>query len=216
MSTVRVTALAADLLTVLPVPERDALAPDARDTPDVLALVAAARGGDAHAFGALVGLYQTAVRRAAVAALGSASDADDVAQDAFLMAWRKLPGFRGESSFRTWLLTIAWRQALDRRRRQARWWGRTRVTDGPVDEQSRFGADTSPTPEQAALSRDLARRLSARIAALTPKLRDTLLLASTGEHSYAEISAMLEVPVGTVKWRVAEARRLIREGLTDV
>ena len=213
MSIEAVTATVADVLTLLPVRDGDALAPDARDTPEVRALVAAARQGDAQAFGALVALYQTAVRRAAVAALGASTDAEDVAQDAFLLAWRKLPGFRGESSFRTWLLTIAWRQALDRRRRQARWWARTSAPPYPVDVDVAFGPDPSPDPEQGVLSRDLARRVAAQIGALTPKLRDTLLLASTGEHSYEEIATMLGIPLGTVKWRVSEARRLVRAGL---
>jgi len=173
MSMVSVTATVADVLTLLPVPDRDALAPDARDTPEVHALVLSAQQGDAQAFGSLVALYQTAVRRAAVAALGASTDADDVAQDAFLLAWRKLPGFRGESSFRTWLLTITWRQALDRRRRQARWWARTSPPPYPVDVEVAFGPDPSPNPEQGALSRDLARRIAALIAALTPKLPHT-------------------------------------------
>ena len=59
--------------------------------------------------------------RAALAALGSPAEADDVAQDAFVMAYRKLGSFRGEAAFRTWLLAIAWRKALDRRKSLARW-----------------------------------------------------------------------------------------------
>ena len=53
------------------------------------------------------------------------------------------------------------------------------------------------------------RRVHREILTLTPKLRDTLLLAASGEHSYDDIATMLGVPIGTVKWRVAEARRLV-------
>jgi RNA polymerase sigma-70 factor (ECF subfamily) len=68
-------------------------------------LVARARQGDPAAFGELVERHQTAVFRAALAALGSHADAEDAAQDAFLLAFRRLDTFRGDASFKTWLLT---------------------------------------------------------------------------------------------------------------
>lgn len=78
-------------------------------------------------------------------------------------------------------------------------------------------ASLAPTPEAAAAARDEARRIADAIARLSPKLRDALLLAASGEHSYAAIGALLGVPVGTVKWRVSEARRLVarRLGIDD-
>ena len=90
------------------------------DTPQVRAWVAAAQAGDRAAFDALVGVYSRAVYRAAMAALQRSEDAEDATQDAFVLAWRKIGAFRGDSSFKTWLLTIAWRQALDRRIRRDR------------------------------------------------------------------------------------------------
>ena len=95
-----------------------------RDSLAEQALVASARTGDADAFGQLVQLHERVVVRTALAALGRADDAEDVAQDAFVLAWRKLPTFRGDSSFRTWLLTIVWHEALGRRKARARWWQR--------------------------------------------------------------------------------------------
>src|SRR4051812_23246788 len=85
-----------------------------------LALVRQAQAGDEQAFGTLVERNRRAVYRAAYAALGSAEDAEDVAQETFVAVYQKLQGFRGESAFRTWLLAIAWRRALDRRRGVAR------------------------------------------------------------------------------------------------
>ena len=70
-------------------------------------------------------------------------------------------------------------------------------------------AGTTPDPERATVAADLVRRVHREILTLTPKLRDTLLLAASGEHSYDDIATMLGVPIGTVKWRVAEARRLV-------
>src|SRR5688500_6834782 len=98
-----------------------------------LALVRRAQAGDDHAFGQLIERNRRAGYRAAYAALGSAQDADDVAQDTFVAVYQKLQGFRGDASFRTWLLAIAWRKALDRRRSLSRW-VRMTITHSPLDD----------------------------------------------------------------------------------
>ena len=66
------------------------------------------------------------------------------------------------------------------------------------------------TQEEDLMTADLERRLKPLIAGLPKKLRDTLLLAGSGDHSYEEIGQMLQIPIGTVKWRVSEARRVLR------
>jgi len=176
----------------------------------VSALVAAARTGSQAAFGELVTMHQRAVFRTAMAALGSREDAEDAAQDAFVVAWRKLRGFRGDSTFRTWLMTITWRKALDKRRKQVLWRRRTQPTlPETLTTPLEALAGATPDPERATVAADLVRRVQHEILALTPKLRDTLLLAASGEHSYDEIATLLGVPIGTVKWRVAEARRIV-------
>src|SRR4051812_4007724 len=86
-----------------------------------LALVRRAQAGDVEAFGDLVQRHRRSVVRAAVAALGSPSEADDVAQEAFVTAFQKLNGFRAEASFKTWILSITWRKAVDRRQSVTRW-----------------------------------------------------------------------------------------------
>jgi len=183
------------------------------DTPQVRAWITAAQAGDRDAFDALVGLYYRAVYRTAMAALQRSEDAEDATQDAFVLAWRKVGAFRGDSSFKTWLLTIVWRQALDRRRARDRWWRRRQAPVQTDDETFADGLETLVTldadPERIAEGRARLATVQAAIAALTPKLRDTLLLASSGDYSYDEIATMLKVPVGTVKWRVAEARRIL-------
>jgi len=189
-----------------------------RGIPGERALVAAAAAGDRDAFGELVLLHERCAVRTALAALGQQADAEDVAQDAFLLAWRKLPGFRGDASFRTWLLTIVWRQALAKRRVRQRWWQRLVSVAATEGDETRFAAQLcsdAPGPEQQAVDRSRARQTATAIAGLSPKLRDTLLLAATGEHSYDEIGRMLGVATGTVKWRVAEARRLVTQTIGD-
>jgi RNA polymerase sigma-70 factor (ECF subfamily) len=177
-------------------------------------LVARAREGDHAAFTALVARHQSAVHRAALSAVGSAADADDVAQEAFLLAYQRLRSFRGEASFKTWLLTITWNQAMNHRRR-GRWWNRFVSAD--ADDRDLFEtmplASGESTPEEMASAGQLRREIRSAIAGLSPKLRDALLLAQTGDYSYAEIGAMVNAPVGTIKWRVSEARRLIRQQL---
>jgi len=187
------------------------------DTPQVRAWIAAAQAGDRAAFDAHVGLYYREVYRTAMAALQRSEDAEDATQDAFVLAWRKVGAFRGDSSFKTWLLTIVWRQALDRRRARTTWWRRRQtpaVTDDTEwDDGLERVATSDADPERLASVRGRLTQVREAITRLSPKLRDTLLLAASGEHSYEEIGAMLAVPVGTVKWRVAEARRILSQEL---
>jgi RNA polymerase sigma-70 factor, ECF subfamily len=173
-------------------------------------LVERARRGDTAAFGTLVDRHRTPVFRAALAALGSPDDAEDVAQDAFLAAHRHLDGFRGDASFRTWVISIAWRKALTRRRSVKTM---LRRFVEPPDERGWEIADHARSQEQAVLDAELKARVRTLITRLTPKLRDALLLAATGEHTMEEIGTLLGVPTGTVKWRIAEARRRVRAGL---
>ena len=182
-----------------------------------LDLVRRAQAGDTDAFGELVERNRRAVFRAALAAVGSPAEADDVAQEAFVTAYRKLSGFRGEAAFRTWLLAITWRKAIDRRNSMTRW---LRLTvSGPE-----FGDDTPDVMDNAAASgrsqeedlvaAELQQTLRRLIRTLPKKLRDALLLSGSGDYSYEEIARMLDAPVGTVKWRVSEARRLLKQKLT--
>jgi RNA polymerase sigma-70 factor (ECF subfamily) len=175
-----VTVAVADLLTL---PPSAATLHESRDCAEVLALVAATRTGSQAAFGDLVTMHQRAVLRTAMAALGSREDAEDAAQGGpFVVAWRKLRGFRGDSTFRTWLMTIAWRKALDKRRKQLLWRKRT---------QSDLQALTTPLDAMAGATpiraRDGRRRSRASRASGDPgahaEIEDTLLLAASGEHS---------------------------------
>ena len=184
-----------------------------------LDLVRMAQAGDTDAFGELVERNRRAVFRAALAAVGSATEADDVAQEAFVTAWRKLDGFRGESQFRTWLLSITWRKAIDRRKTISRWLKLAASSSRDEAGDDLFDVvEQVPSPgrsQEAVLeSNELHRDIRRLIGTLPRKLRDALLLAGTGEHTYDEIGRMLGAPVGTVKWRVAEARRVLKRKLT--
>ncbi|HSC29892.1 MAG TPA: sigma-70 family RNA polymerase sigma factor [Vicinamibacterales bacterium] len=181
-----------------------------------LDLVRRAQDGDTDAFGELIDRHRRAVFRAALAAVRSPADADDVAQEAFVTAYRKLGSFRGDSSFKTWLLTIAWNRALDRRKSVLRWLRQTVTPHEDADGTPRgieHIASGRLSQEERLAGAEFQQALRRQIAALPRKMRDALLLAGSGEYSYEEIGRMLGCPVGTVKWRVFEARRVLKEKL---
>jgi RNA polymerase sigma-70 factor (ECF subfamily) len=177
-----------------------------------LELVERARLGDHAAFGTLVDRHRSAVFRAALSALGSREDAEEVAQEAFVAAHRHLGGFREDASFKTWLLSIAWRKALTRRRSVKTLLRRFVPPPAEVEWQV---PDTTHSQEDALIGTELKRLLRREIAGLSPKLRDALLLAASGDYGYGDISAMLGIPLGTLKWRVAEARRQLKTRLAQ-
>ena len=178
-------------------------------------LVDQARRGDTTAFGTLVDRHGCAVQRAAMAVLRSRQEAEDVAQEAFVTAYRKLDTFRGESAFRTWLLRIAWREAQDRRRSLGRRLRRF-VAAADADDASHAPLVGRPAQEEALAAAELRAQVRRLLPGLPAKLRDALLLAATGEHTYDEMASILDVPTGTLKWRVSEARRLLKERLAPL
>lgn len=174
-------------------------------------LVAEARAGSHEAFGTLVDRHRAAVVRAAMAVTGSAAEADDVAQEAFVLAWRRLGTWREEASFKTWLLAITWRHATSRRRAL---WRRVRETVSGRDEAPLDPASPDPSPEQVLASGEFARTVRRLVGTLPVKVRGPMLMAASGEYTFEEMSAILGVPSGTLKWRVAEGRRRLREKLS--
>jgi RNA polymerase sigma-70 factor (ECF subfamily) len=171
-------------------------------------LVARARTGDTDAFDQLVARHQAAAYRAALAALCNPADAEEAAQDGLVRAWSNLGRFRGDSSFRTWLLTIVWNCALSRRRAVMQWLRRK----APVEEAVTL-PEGAGSPYRETRDREMRTHVASAIEMLTPKLRDALLLAQSGDYDYTEIARMLKIPVGTLKWRVSEARRQVMSRL---
>ena len=181
-------------------------------------LAARAREGDREAFSALVDLHHRAARRVATAALGDPAEADEAVQDACLTAWRRIDRLEDPGAFRAWLLRITWRKALDRRRSIKGWLQRLRREANSDDEHDEIDqiAAGDVTPDAALLARERDRVVAQMIRSLPAKLRDPFLLAASGEHRYEDIATMLGIPVGTVKWRMVEARRMLKEKLERV
>lgn len=170
-------------------------------------LVEESLGGNSRAFDELVRRHGGAVYRTALAALRSPADAEDVMQETFVLAFQKLRAFRHEASFKTWLLTIAWRRAL--RRRGSPMWRLRRLTAGDTDPPEAV-ATHEPSVEQTLITGELYRDVRRLLRTLPSRLRDPLLLMATGRFSYEELSDILGVPTGTLKWRISEARKLLR------
>jgi RNA polymerase sigma-70 factor, ECF subfamily len=176
-------------------------------------LVELARGGDTAAFGDLVSRHKLTVYRAALAALGSPADAEDVAQEAFILAFQNLGAFRGEASVKTWMVRIAWRLALTRRRGLIKYVRRTLRIDAGAPETIQ---SPEPSAEVQLGDAETVARVRQLIRALPSRLRDPLLLSMNPDMTSDEIAAVLGVPPGTVRWRLMEARRQLRQRLTHV
>ena len=157
-------------------------------------LLVQARDGDRLALAAVIRLSQGEIWRLA-SHLVRPSAADDITQDAFLRAWRALPGFRAESSGRTWLLSIARRACVDAIRRQSQW----RRLTARLHE-----ASVASRPSTSAA--DEVHDLTDLVARLAPAQREAFALTQITGCSYAEAADLCGVQIGTIRSRVARAR----------
>ncbi len=172
-----------------------------------------AKRGDREAFAALVRKHQRRVYSTAFHITGNHGDADDVAQDAFIRAYRGLARFDGRADFFTWLYRIVVNVALNlvrARKRQAA----EPLEVGGLTERTRPTPGVDPA--RNAEARAEARRVLEALAQLSPTLRVTLVLAAVEEMSYRDIALAMDCPEGTVAWRVNQARKLLRQRLADV
>ena len=173
-----------------------------------------AKEGDEEAFSELVRLYETRVYRFLLRMTRSNEDALDLSQETFLRVYRSLSLFRGQSSFSTWIFSIAHHLCVDHARKLAR---KNRFTFHSVDEEDAIALpDTKPTPEQVAENKLLSFEIDRALSAITPDLREIFLLREISGLSYAEIAETLELELGTVKSRIARARVALQKELKDI
>jgi RNA polymerase sigma-70 factor (ECF subfamily) len=164
---------------------------------------------EAEALTYLDGLYRAALRLTRVPA-----DAEDLVQETYLRALRASDSFEPDTNLRAWLFTILHNTARNRARDRAR--ERVTVDSDTVDR----AADTGPgaaaeTPETLLLRDTLAPELQAAIDDLPDTFRQAVWLRDVEEFSYAEIAAMLEIPLGTVMSRISRGRRMLFERLKE-
>jgi RNA polymerase sigma-70 factor (ECF subfamily) len=176
-----------------------------------------ARNGDREAFGQLVRRHQRRVYAAALHILGNHSDADDATQETFVKAFRALATFDGRSDFFTWLYRITVNTALNTLRGGKRGAALSEKSGAEAahigGRPESLGQQGSDPAQKAQQSAEVQRVLEA-IAELSPSLRVTLVLATVEDLPHKQIAEILEIPEGTVAWRVNEARRLLRQRLS--
>jgi RNA polymerase sigma-70 factor (ECF subfamily) len=173
-------------------------------------LVERVQRGEKGAFDILVRRYEHKLVNVIGRYIRDPSEVFDVAQEAFIKAYRALPNFRGDSAFYTWLYRIAINTAKNHLVASSR---RPPGDDVDAQEAEQFGADSGlkeyATPERMALSSELATTIQAAIDELPEELRTAIVLRELDGLSYEEIAAAMECPIGTVRSRIFRARDAI-------
>jgi RNA polymerase sigma-70 factor, ECF subfamily len=196
-------------------------APEPGQPPD-RELVERAQQGDGTAFAELVQRHQRQLYRLALRMTGSEADAQEVLQEAFLNAYQKLPNFRGEAQFSSWLYRIAANSALMRLRRKRR--APDALTDQPLELQGpKFSAegflepqnDWSQRADSQMMDKQLGSAIDQAVAGLPDDYRTVFLLKDVDGLSNEEIASALDLTVPAVKSRLHRARLALREKLGE-
>lgn len=181
------------------------------------ALVERVQQGDKRAFDILVRKYQQRIVHLVTRYLHDPVEALDVAQEAFIKAYRALPSFRGDSAFYTWLYRIAINTAKNYLVAQGR---RPPTDDIDAQDAEQFGGETGlkeyATPERLVLRDEIEATITAAIEALPEELRTAITLREFEGLSYEEIAVAMECPIGTVRSRIFRAREAIEAKLAPL
>ena len=183
-------------------------APDAGSSSDE-ELVRLVEAGNISAYNLLVVRYQHRVVKIAQKYVSDFADASDIAQEAFIKAYKALPNFRGESSFYTWLyriVTNAAKNFLDSSSRQR---SQVDVDDEVLNASSPEALTDRQTPDSIIESEELKKVILKAVGELPKELREAFMLRELEGLSYDEISEKAGVPIGTVRSRIFRARQYI-------
>ncbi len=187
------------------------------DALDDRALVARTQDGNRDAFCTLVERYQERVLNLVYRRLNDRDLAYDVAQEVFFKAYRALSRFKGDSAFYTWLFRITVNETISARRKQMR-----HDRAGSLDQAGQDGEkrqdppDSSFDPSAEAERLDEQTMVQKAIANLDEDLSQVILLRDIDGRSYQEISAILQIPLGSVKSRIHRGRQHLKESLSKV
>lgn len=180
-----------------------------------LVLVERAQKGDKQAFGLLVSKYQRKLARLLSRLVRDPAEVEDVAQEAFIKAYRALPSFRGDSAFYTWLYRIGINTAKNHLVAQ----GRRAPTSTDFDAEEAEGFEDAGqlrdmnTPESLLATRQIGETVNRAMEALPEELRTAILLRELEGLSYEEIAEVMDCPIGTVRSRIFRAREAVAEKL---
>lgn len=176
-------------------------------------LLERARAGDSLAFGELIRAHVPSVRRFAYAFARRWSDADDLAQEALLKAFRSIGGFEGRSSLGTWLYGVTRSVCLDHYRGKL---AHARAAEDPLDDQAE-AAQASPHegPENLLQAKHETERLWRALKALPAEFRVPVVLFEIEGLAYEEIAKIEGVPIGTIRSRLSRARAQLKAALAS-
>lgn len=178
-------------------------------------LVERVQQGDKHAFDLLVSKYQRKLGRLLSRFIRDPSEVEDVTQEAFIKAYRALPGFRGDSAFYTWLYRIG----INTAKNHLVAMGRRAPTSTELDAEEAEGLDSGEqlrdlnTPENQMMSRQVGDTVNQTLQELPEELRMAITLREIEGLSYEEIATVMQCPVGTVRSRIFRAREAVAEKL---
>jgi RNA polymerase sigma-70 factor (ECF subfamily) len=169
-------------------------------------LIAGALSGSEKAFRSLVERYHPTVFAVVRSVIGDSDDVDDVVQEVFIKVYRGLAKYRGDAKFSTWVYRIARNESINAARK--------RVISGQSIEDTVIEAPSTSRPDEQLSRKAEQARLEGYLARLDEKYRTVLELRYLGERSYAEISEVLDLPIGTVKSYIHRAKIELKRLMT--
>ncbi len=177
-----------------------------------------ARAGDEEAFGEIVKMYQQRVYSVAYRFVNNAADANDLAQQAWIKAWKKLDTFKGQSGFFTWMYRITSFVCLDFLRKRKRL-AENELLD-EVEPRRKIGTEAAPStnsrPDREMERAEIQERFNAALEDLTPDHRLALVMREVDGCSYEEIAKAMKCRKGTVMSRIFYARKNLQEAMKDL
>ncbi|MGE5372344.1 MAG: RNA polymerase sigma factor [Solirubrobacterales bacterium] len=175
--------------------------------------------GDMYAFEELVGKYHQKIYSLSYRYMGNEEDANDMAQEALIKAYRSMAGFKGDSAFSTWLYRITANVCLDELRRRKRTLHILSldepVATGDGDEIERELPDRSPTADMVYEQKEFEEQIETLIGLMKPEHKSVIVLRDLMDFTYEEIAEILQCSVGTVKSRLSRGREILRKKLSE-
>lgn len=175
-------------------------------------MIERASRGDAAAFNQLMEQHERRMYAVALRMCGNREDAQDCLQEAMLRVYRAIGGFKGQSSFSTWVYRITMNTCLDELRRKK---NRQNTSLDNLLDMGWSPADETNAPEKQAMRSELRRNLNRAIRELPEEMRAAVVLRDIQGFSYDEIARMLEINVGTIKSRISRGREKLREKMKE-
>ena len=179
-------------------------------------LIQLAKNGDQDAFGQLMLQNEKRIFNLTRRLAGNPEDGEELAQEAFLNAWRGLSKFQGDSSFATWVYRLASNACIDFLRKEKRRQSISMTVSLDDDEEGRRQTelpDQGPTPERALEQKEIRQAIDQGLSCLSDQHRQVLVMRELSGLSYTEIAGLLGLEEGTVKSRIARARTALRNQL---